>query len=317
MNDKPKSDKSSFEAATGTVCGLIFRGEDFRSVQAPEEVTFSDCDFSQADFSGVDLSGLTFERCVFRQTKFIKSTIIGCSFIGDCDLYGADLRSADATSADFSNSNMEKVTATAAKFYKSIFTNATLSLSIFDRADLGDAVNFAPDQTSVYGAVFSGDKIDKWTSLRFEYTGLKLVLSLVPAIIFMLSLLTEAYASLAMNYYLANAGDSSLCGQDGSLCKEYAVWQVLLGFREGWLATAFIIYSAIYNLLRFWLTMKISSLAKSEDRSRITPRLGGTLGYRNLHRVSIFIQIAKYGMLILFVFNMWGLIEQTVLLPKE
>ena len=270
MSDKPKASKSSFEAATGTVSGLNFRGENLRETKAPEEATFSECDFSNVDFTEAVLSGLKFERCIFRQTKFIKSTLIGCSFIESCDLFGAKLSGADATSADFTGANMERVTATDAKFYKSIFTNAKLSFSVFDRADLGDAVNFTPDQTSVHGAVFSGNRIDKWTALRFEYTGLKLLLSLFPPIIFMLSLLAEAYASLTMNYYLANSGNNALCGPDGSLCAEYAVWQVLLGYREGWIATAFIFYSIIYNCVRFLLTMKVASLALSEDRSRIT-----------------------------------------------
>lgn len=317
MQDNPVLDKSDFEAATGNVSGLNFRNQDFRGARAPENACFENCDFSGSDLSGTDLSGLTFDNCLLQQANLRGAILVGCVFQNGTSLFGAHLEGVDATSAKFLNSDMEGAEATGGTFLKSSFKGTKLTRAIFDRADLSDAESFEPDKTSVYRAIFSGGNLDRWTALRFEYTGLKLFLSLLPPIIFIISLLAEAYVNLGASYYLANANGSSACGENGSLCETFAIWQIVLGQREGPLAVAFVIYSTVYNLARFALTMAVSSLAAAEDRSRVTPPLKGLRGIQALSVVATGVKIAKYGMLLLFAVNMWNLAVQTVVLPKS
>lgn len=317
MQDSPVLDKSDFEAATGTISGLNFRNQDLRGVKAPENACFENCDFSGSDLSGTDLSGLTFNKCLLQQVNLRGAILVGCVFQNDTSLFGANLEGADATSAEFLDSDLEGAEAAGGTFLKASFRGTKLTRAVFDRADLSDAESFEPDKTSVYRAIFSGKNLDRWTALRFEYTGIKLFLSLLPPIIFIVSLLAEAYASLGASYYLANANGSSACGEDGSLCETFAIWQIVLGQREGPIAVAFVIYSTVYNLARFVLTMVVSSLAAAEDRSRVTPPLKGLWGIKSLSIAATFIKVAKYGMLLLFAINMWNLAVQTVVLPKS
>ena len=314
-NNKPISDRELYEAASGSISDLNFRDQDLSNSIAPKNATFIDCDFSGANLKGVDISGTNFENCLFQQTDFTAATLTGCTFAKECSLHGAILERVDATTAKFIGADLQSATASGGNFYKAEFTGSKLRRAIFDRADLTEVIAFEPDQTSVYRAVFSSAKPDPWTALRFEFTGIKLVLALLPPMIFLVSLLLEAYASLGASYYYANAAGVGICEGEGSNCVEYAIWQILLGQREGPLAVTFVLYSAIYNVARFALTMVVSSLAHAEDRSSVTPPRKGNIGVKSLTYASWVIWFAKWGMLILFAINMWNLVIKTVLLP--
>lgn len=317
MNTTALSDKGTFEAATGVVADLSFRDVDLRGVEAPENATFRTCDFSGADLSGVTLAGLTFDACQFRQTNLRGAVLLGSHFTNACDLERAILDRADARNATFTGATMDHVRAHGAEFEEADFTGATLNRAEFDRANLSDATGFTPDQTGVDRAVFSGSKLDIWTKLRFEYTGLKLGLALLPPIIFLLSLLIEAYASLAISAYAVQTDPLATCGPDSERCETVQVWQIVLGVREGGLAVTFVIFSIAYNIARLALTLKVSQLAQSEDRSRKTPALAGWLGLRSLNRVARGIAIAKWVMLGLFVINMFNLAMHEIKIPKD
>ena len=309
--------EAAFEAATGPTRRLNLRAADLRAANVPQNASFFDCDFSGADMSGLDLAGLHFEACTFQQTNFEGAILVGCEFTEACNFFGANLTSVDATGAKFNRAELKEVKAEKGDFVDADFTAAQLHRANFDRADLTNATGFAPDQTSVYGAVFSGPDVDDWTKLRYEFTGLKLFLNLLPALIFMISMLANAYANVAFDFFRSSATGAALCGAGGKACTEYAVWQVLLGVREGVLAVVFSIFAIVYNAARFFVTLRVSYLARAEDRSHVTPPCAGREGYAFLVKAALFVRIGKWLMLALFAINMVDLLGERVSLPKR
>ncbi len=199
MKSTNLSDRTDFEAATGSPCSLNFRGVNLSNSTAPLDTIFIKCDFSGADLSKTDLSGLTFRECLLQQTDFTDCILIGTKFTDKSDLTSAILHRVDAKKSVFSNSNLSKVEATDGEFNGADFFESKLEQSRFYRSDLTDVENFSPDRTYISEAVISGKTVDKWTVLRTEYTGLNLIISMFPAAIFVVSLLVKTYASIALS----------------------------------------------------------------------------------------------------------------------
>lgn len=321
-NDTNPRDKSDFEAATGTVSGLDFRGVDLRQSSVPDNATFEKCDFSKADLSELDLSGLEFKECLFQRTDFSNCILVGAIFSDNCNFSAAVLKNVDATGATFTNCNMSQIDASGSILISSVFTGTTTERAVFDRSDLSNATDFAPDRTQVAGTVFAGPKtwtgwkVDGWTYLVAEYTGLKLFLSVLPPLIFVLSLLAKAYTSVAMSAYQAQINLGDLCGENGQFCSEVQLWEIIFGFREGLLASFFVFFSIAYYISRFLLTMRVSDFSSLENRTHVTPKAGGFGGYIFLRKVSTFVWCAKWIMLALFAVNMIELLSQSVVLPE-
>lgn len=311
---RTQASPTQFEAAAGLVCSLSFREVDLRTVKPPADAVFQNCDFSGAIFHGLDLSGLEFRNCLFQQADLSNSILLGTRFLDGCDFSGASLKEVEAEEADFSTAILQKAIFTGSVLTAATFTGSKVQQSIFDRADLTDALNFSPDRTKVLGTVFSGRNVDNWTALRGEYTGLNMFISSLPPIVYALSMLVEAYSAVAVSAFVASSA-SDICGSDGILCPKYPIWQILMGFREGTLAIFFVGFSILYNAVRLLLTLRVSKLASAEDRSHFTPSLGGIGGYGILRRASIFVSFAKWAMLALFAVNMFGLLTQTIVLP--
>jgi hypothetical protein len=80
--------------------------------------------------------------------------------------------------------------------------------------------------------LFSPDSRDPWTKLKAEFTGLKFMMSLIPVIIFVFSLLLKAYAGFIYGTYAAIAPDmglKSLCTQEGTTCSAWPIWKIFTG----------------------------------------------------------------------------------------
>ncbi|NKB55110.1 MAG: hypothetical protein GKS00_02135 [Alphaproteobacteria bacterium] len=118
-----------------------------------------------------------------------------------------------------------------------------------------------------------------------------------------------------MSAYIINSGKSTACGANGELCEEWQLWEIIIGIKEGQLATIFVIFSIFYNVVRFFLTARVEKLSNAEDRIKTTPPISGSGGYLILHKVSNFVRIGKYIMLALFVINMYSMLIKIVLLP--
>ena len=321
-SETKRATKEDFEAAVGTVSGLNFRDLDLRLSSVPESAVFENCDFSKAILSNLDLSGLEFRQCLFQGADLSSSVLLGATFAEKCILTDSVLKRSDATGANFASSDMSSVDASGATFLNADFTDVKTERAIFDRADLSNAIGFAPDRTQVAGTVFLGPRtwtgwqVDGWTYLHAEYTGLKLFLSILPPLIFVLSLLAKAYTSVAVGAYQAQLNLGGLCGKEGQLCSEVQLWQIVFGFREGPWAVFFIFFSITYNVSRFLLTLRVSHFSRLESRTRITPKLQGLDGYGVLRKVSTIVWCAKWIMLLLFASNMASLLSQTVVLPN-
>lgn len=312
----PLSTKADFEAATGVVSGLNFKEVDLRGTEAPTDVIFSNCDFSRAKFANVNLSGLVFKGCLFQQTDFSGSILLGAAFSEKCNLTGAILKGVDASNASFVDCNMSRAIATGAEFVEINFKDTKMERAVFDRSDLSNAKDFEPDCTQVDGTVFTGKSVDSWTYLRGEYTGLNLVVAIIPVLIFVISLLGKAYLKVAVSAYATYANPEAVCDVSGNLCEKVPLWEIMLGLRDGTMATVFIVFSIVYNVARYLVTKRVSALAETEDRTHTTPRQEGLGGYLLLRRVSYFVWWAKWGMLILFGYNMIELLSHPILLPK-
>lgn len=309
-----------FGQAEGEIRSSDFRNADLSGCTPGENVHFIDCDFSGVNFTKADLSGARFDGCKFQQAHFDNASLLQANFISACDLNGASLKAADCTSASFVDSSLVNVDATGGIFCRADFTRSDVKNATFDRADLSEVTNFKPDSTRMAGALAGGAGRDEWSRLKAEFTGLKFLMSLIPIIVFVTSILLKAYASLASGLYFAVEGQgglSSLCGPDGSSCTQWPLWKIVLGLRESWFAFIFVMFSIAYNGLRFLVTLRVDTLVIQERSSGATPQHRGLKGYGWLHILRLILLPAKLLFLALFAWNMYELLATTVLLPNE
>ena len=148
-----------------------------------------------------------------------------------------------------------------------------------------------------------GNSKDPWTTLRRTYTGPKYFLNLLLSVAFFIPFLFKAvYLSVVSTtqstlieftenlkaksdeiFVLREAITQSLNSFESSR-EEIWAGLVLIGWSDGpfWtLLTAIVI---LYNLIRAYLTSKVSSLRDAEERSKISPTLGQYYG--NYHPLS-------------------------------
>ena len=309
--------EKEFEEARGKVEGLCFRELDLSRCSSPEEAIFAGCDFSLAKLKNLDISGLEFQNCTFQQTDFSNTVMVATEFTQGCDFSRAILKHVDASRAVFRHCNLTEVDASLGHFIAATFTKTTTSRAIFDNANLADAVDFTPDETSVNNTLFSISGSDEWTMLRTEYTGMNLTISIAAPLSFVFIMLLKAYATIATSSFVARTGQQTLCGPEGENCATYYLWEIIFGVQEGMHAVLLVIYALAYNLLRGVLTFRVSSLVQHENRTHCTPHHSGWKGYKLLHNGAIFLRIGKYLMYLFLAINLFQLSFTEVLVPLK
>ncbi|MEM9552652.1 MAG: hypothetical protein AAGC60_00210 [Acidobacteriota bacterium] len=95
-------------------------------------------------------------------------------------------------------------------------------------------------------------------------------------------------------------------------CKEFYVWEVLLGVDQGverWMLTVAVL---LYNLLRGVLTWKVGPLRDEEERTDTTPALDSYLWLFYLHRVATVLLVVA---VVAFAYSTAQWLSLTVSLP--
>jgi uncharacterized protein YjbI with pentapeptide repeats len=317
------------------VSNVNLRGVDLRSIKWPDQstITLKNCDFTNANLShdhtspGSSLPGTIFDECTFQQTDLTGANLIGTRFESACNLHGAILRDAVATGAEFLNADMKDVDATNAVFLRSRFTGSQLQDATLDLADLRYAEGLRLDQTRTRGAKFSKRSENPWSKLRRVYTGPRLILNLLPVMIFVATLAVKAYALYLLAILEGGLGAEAIaayCKRPATFCQNSTVLGVLSGYRAGWLEFLFVTFAASYNLMRFGATVVVSGLREAEDQSGVSPP------YKTTHRSNLIswysdnsywlpeqvhnlLQYLQVGMYLLFVSNLYKILFASVI----
>lgn len=310
---------------------LAVREADLQSLElADGSFTFQDCDFSGSNMSKAVLAGSPFEQCLFQQTNLNGANLIGTRFSG-CNLGSARMREAEAAEAGFPGTDMREVDATAANFQGADFTGASLRDARLGLADVRYAKNLRLDHTMFRGAIALHGGTDPWSELHQKYTGLNLVLNLIPVSFFLMK-----HATKAFGFYLLAVMEGTRIGQAALIkhcktnpqgCESWSTWQILLGVPDGYLAVAFVLFALIYNFARFLLTWQVSQLRAHEESTGYSPPFANAGdGWRNLwglmtsysplhrlHRILWWMQVLMY---LLFGLNLWRLAFTPIMLPR-
>ncbi len=95
---------------------------------------------------------------------------------------------------------------------------------------------------------------------------------------------------------------------------ERPVWQLLVGLDKGLFYFLLVLLPVIlYNVLRAWLTYKVSLLRDAEERSGYSPRWSDYGWLYWLHQPARLLLLAAS---IAFVFNAWHWLTETVVVPS-
>jgi hypothetical protein len=137
--------------------------------------------------------------------------------------------------------------------------------------------------------------------LRRNFTGANAVLALLALLTFLVPRELTIVGLFLLDVYHDVIADSILIPLDRLLvpqneilntgsptCTSYYAWQVALGIHEGGTTSyawaALIILLLIYNVGRFWLTMRVIPLRDAETRSNVTPALADYIQLYQWHR---------------------------------
>ena len=152
------------------------------------------------------------------------------------------------------------------------------------------AVGFTPNGESARGTRFASNASDPYSILRRKYTGPMLLFHLILVGIFFLPYLMKAGAwttvERAQNL-LIERGIAGTTLAESERFAEHFVWWVVLGFGEGLsglIMGAIAILFVAYNLVRVYVTRRMSLLRDAEERSGYLPEMKEYWGCFNWHR---------------------------------
>jgi hypothetical protein len=86
----------------------------------------------------------------------------------------------------------------------------------------------------------------------------------------------------------------------------------LVGWDKSWLQVALVFVLLLYNVLRGFLTFKVSLLREEEERSHYAPALSD---YWRLYQAHWVVRILLFVALVSFAYHAWHWLTQEVWLP--
>jgi len=229
----------------------------------------------------------------------------------------------DVSSANFSCANLREADLTDSDLTGALLTGANL-----ENADLRGAKGVRLDDNYVRGAKFSSNATDPWSILRRSYTGHRFGFHMLVLALFMAPYLARAIfwagvneAQVGMIQMVARLKSAALDLEASALdngrvlselvsrmgevqpclrevCREWPIWQILLGADKGWAFFALAAALVLYNLLRGILTWRVGPLRDEEERSGYSPTWRAYSHLVWLHRgVSLLLAIAVISFL--------------------
>lgn len=210
--------------------------------------------------------------------------------LADAHLEGASLILAHLEGASLEEAHLE---------------GAHIRLANLDLADLTSVNGLRFNENRVHRARIPGNAKDPWSVLRRGYTGpwffvhlLLLTMFFTPYVakIFYLSAVSDAHMLIErkaetladeLSEYdtLKRFYDTQTARFEDAHERKRAVW-VLIGWTESWWSFGMAMVIVLYNAMRGFLTLKVSSLRDAEERSEITPRLDEYWRLFQIHRVA-------------------------------
>lgn len=280
----------------------------------------SESRLSRADLSGAKLDGAKLDWAALDSANLSHASMVGASLY-DAELSGADLLRAKLAGARLTGASLRN-----AELSFSDLNGAMLKYADFDGANLTDAEGVKLDLTRVRNARFSPIAADPWSVLRRRYTGVLFSFNLLLLVVFFTPYLLRAMMWIGVNRSqtaiiettarlreaserLRSAGDSHaewlaaaaervsrvqpcLAGH----CREWSVWQILIGMDRGPLQWVLALSLIVYNLFRGLLTWHVGPLADEEQRSGYSPEASDYEWCTPLHRavrVLFFVAVAS------------------------
>lgn len=192
------------------------------------------------------------------------------------------------------------------KFHRAVLTDTR-----FENADLRSAEGLLLDSTFIRNARFSSHSKDRWSILRRNYTGPKLLFNLLLLVVFVIpyaartmmwvginrsqaalqtttNRLEEAANDLRREGHPTSALLDNIVNEISKLqpclrqdCKQSSVWKELLSVNNGasyWLLAVALL---VFNLCRAFLTWVVGPLRDEEERSGYSPPLGYKANWLN------------------------------------
>jgi len=229
------------------------------------------------------------------------------------NLEGADLSEANLRGADLDCANLRNANLQAARF-----EGAQLCGANFNGADLEQASGFIFDHCDIRNTKLHSGSTDPWSVLRRKYTGIVMVWTTLALMAAFLPYFLKAFYWSVVNRSQSIIDSQSMCMH--TTCDSYTVLQLMLGIDKEpiyWLIPFTLV---IYYILRGLLTYRVSALKDEEQRSGYTPTWSGRRfwqGYRALYKMHQLVNIIFYLAVVVFVFNSYHWLSQTVWIPSS
>jgi uncharacterized protein YjbI with pentapeptide repeats len=309
-------------------------------------------EFREADLGAAILTGVALSHADLRGVNLRKTNLRGAVLYGS-NLIMADLRYADLRQANLDKVNLggaglgwarlNRAKLREANLIRASLHGADLSRARLENADLTDAdltdvSGLEVDSCRVVRTRFSPNARDKWSILRRTYTGPRLVLNLLFLMLFFapliikgagLSVLGDAEQRFieAVNH-IDNYQLKVQCSQpEGAItgvvkgaevripCRTRPVWKMLLGFGGPYENVMPYLTGVLigYQLMRYWMTMRISAMREAEERSGISPPRHGLFSYRCLVWVHRLLNIVFIATLAIFGVRAYEFLTNTII----
>jgi uncharacterized protein YjbI with pentapeptide repeats len=290
---------------TGKFTDFTFKVFDGITSFADAQFWAEDTKFVKAEFKGARTSfvGAVFHRrVVFSHATFAAEiTTFERATFGSESLFGATQFRSQRTAFDHAIFRgpvfMELANFTGhASFTHSVLAGASFAHTAFtggmdffaadlSGTDLRNAPDIHLDSTFVRGTKFRARAGDAWSRLRRNYTGTMFTIHLILLTAFVLPYIARAgmllgvnRAQLLLQRTIDVAADRieadairDLTPCLASECKQFPIYQVLLGWDRGFYWSALVGALLLYNVLRGVLTYFVSLMRDAEERSGFTP----------------------------------------------
>lgn len=238
-------------------------------------VDFANADLRGANLSGTNLAGGNLSGADLRGAKLVGAYLYGAN-LRHANMLEAQLGEACIEKADLRDTNLLDAKLTHVNARSANLEGAFLFRADLAGADLDEAQNIRLDSTHITGARLPVARADHWSVLRRHYTGPAMAINLLLSALFVIPLVGRAAFWAAINrLQFATAGTLHDIGVSPCLaarCVHMPVWAVILGVGQAPLLLAASVCLIVYNVLRIFLTLKISPLRDEEERSGFSPR---------------------------------------------
>lgn len=173
--------------------------------------------------------------------------------LSECQMRGADLKFA----------NLECATLRGADLRDACLTGAD-----FAGADLRGAADFVLDANRIDGTRIEAGSRDPWSQLCRNYTASRLVFHMVLFAIFIAPYALKAFFWFVLARLETDTGALICTGGD---CETYHIFQLLIGWDQGWVYLILVLLLITYNVLRILLTWRVSALRDEQSWCSETP----------------------------------------------